>query len=172
MKNITIALVIAILATAFIGTIITSAYTYSLSVELAEVKRSAYNEAVSLSTRFRNLKKELNAEINDRLEAVETAADTLPSESSAPETAPETEMETLPILMEPETTPAATTPSFSLYVIAEHEGIIGIFDAAGELMQTVNVLVMTLPEADREALAMGMAVYSWEEAVELAECFE
>ena len=65
----------------------------------------------------------------------------------------------LPVHQPPETQapsePETAIPP-SLYLIAEHKGIIGLFDASGELLRSVNVFVMTLPEAEREALAVGI----------------
>lgn len=81
---------------------------------------------------------------------------------TAPDATPETEGvadETLPSYESPE----------PMYTVKAHEGIIGIFDADGALCRSVNVFVMTLPEADREALAAGIVAYSEEEMRMIAE---
>ena len=79
-------------------------------------------------------------------------------------TAPETEG------VADETIPSYESPE-PLYTVRAHEGIIGIFDADGTLCRSVNVFVMTLPEADREALAAGIPAYSEEEMRRIAERF-
>ena len=90
-----------------------------------------------------------------------------PTESPA-SPSPDTEAVTLPVPQAPETRPPEAESAIpSLYLIAECNGIIGLFDASGELIQTVNVFVMTLPETDREALAVGIPASSWQEACEM-----
>jgi hypothetical protein len=56
--------------------------------------------------------------------------------------------------------------------VAAHDGIIGLFDASGALLKTVNVYLMTLPEADRAALTVGIPARDWEEALELLGQYE
>ncbi len=121
--------------------------------------------------------------------APETAVETEPETETETEreTERETESETLPIPETPETTPEAPPPTVetelnggdgevffptALYIIGEHKGRIGVFDATGTLLRTVNVFVMTLPRADREALAVGIAVYSPEEVEEVVGRYE
>jgi hypothetical protein len=96
----------------------------------------------------------------------EGSADT----SSEDTTVPSTEAVTLPTHQSPEIqAPSDAEPETvpTLYLVAERDGIIGLFDASGELIQTVNVFVMTLPETDREALAVGIPASSWQEACEM-----
>ena len=66
----------------------------------------------------------------------------------------------------PETAPAAP------YLVAAHNGIIGLFDASGALLRTANVYLMTLPEADRATLTVGIPAGDWEEALELLGRYE
>ena len=80
----------------------------------------------------------------------------------SPDTAPETEG------VADETIPSYESPE-PMYTVRVHEGIIGIFDTDGALCRSVNVFVMTLPEADREALAAGIVAYSEEEMRMIAE---
>ncbi len=99
----------------------------------------------------------------------------------------ESETVTLPTHDSPETEPSipddetignvTNTPNVSeqpeeLYLISTHNGRIGIFAADGQLMKTVNVFVLTLPQADRNALEVGIAAYSWEDALQVAERYE
>lgn len=50
-----------------------------------------------------------------------------------------------------------------VYVIRAYNGIIGVFDADGLLIKTVNTAMSTLPVSDREALEEGITVGSFEE---------
>ena len=130
---------------------------------------------VYLRTRIRELESELTSLLLDRTEpeteAVESEADTAESP------APETEAVTVPTHQSPETQPSEeTSPSPELsataYTLTEHNGLIGIFDASGALVRTLNVFVMTLPEAEREALRVGIPAYSYEEMLRLAQQYE
>jgi hypothetical protein len=80
---------------------------------------------------------------------------------------PESEEVTVPTHNSPET--AAPT---ALYTLAAYNGMIGVFDQGGELVRVINVFVMTLPQAEQEALAMGIPAYSEEEMRQIAERFE
>jgi hypothetical protein len=80
---------------------------------------------------------------------------------------PESEEVTVPTHNSPET--AAPT---ALYTLAAYNGMIGVFDRGGELVRVINVFVMTLPEAEQEALALGIPAYSEEEMRQIAERFE
>ena len=186
MKKWTHWLLIASAAVLVCGVISTSLYTHELSEQLSEAKRTSRSEITRLSVRIRELESELSSGVLDCLDELfqptgGTSDAETPSEpetegneasdTSAPNETdePTTEAVTLPRHQSPETQPPttdATAPS-ALYLLAEHEGVIGIFDAAGELIKTVNVFVMTLPEADREALSVGIPAYSWQEMCEL-----
>ena len=167
-------------------------YTYSVSEELATLRREDRSDTVYLRCRIRELESKLTAGLQEILPAEPVgggAADTVapPAETeeeresetvtdTAVETAaPDTEAVTLPVHQSPETQapsePETVIPP-SLYLIAEHKGIIGLFDASGELLRSVNVFVMTLPEAEREALAVGIPARSWSEAVEMLDRYE
>jgi hypothetical protein len=80
---------------------------------------------------------------------------------------PESEEVTVPTHNSPET--AAPT---ALYTLTAYNGMIGVFDRGGELVRVINVFVMTLPEAEQEALALGIPAYSEEEMRQIAERFE
>lgn len=66
--------------------------------------------------------------------------------------------------------PAETLPA--LYLVTEDGGTVAVLDAAGAICRRVNVFVMTLPEADRMALAAGIPVFSEEELLELLQKYE
>ena len=166
-------------------------YTYSVSEELAMLRREDRSDTVYLRCRIRELESKLTAGLQEILPAEpvggvgeETTAPAETEEERESETvtdtavetaAPDTEAVTLPVHQSPETQapsePETAIPP-SLYLIAEHKGIIGLFDASGELLRSVNVFVMTLPEAEREALAVGIPAQSWSEAVEMLDRYE
>jgi hypothetical protein len=166
-------------------------YTYSVSEELAMLRREDRSDTVYLRCRIRELESKLSAGLQEILPAEpvggvgeETTAPVETEEERESETvtdtavetaAPDTEAVTLPVHQSPETQapsePETAIPP-SLYLIAEHKGIIGLFDASGELLRSVNVFVMTLPEAEREALAVGIPARSWSEAVEMLDRYE
>ncbi len=62
-----------------------------------------------------------------------------------------------------ETTALPIEPNDSSYTVCAYEGVIGVFDGDGALIETVNVALMTLPEADRAALEVGIEAASMDE---------
>jgi hypothetical protein len=118
------------------------------------------------------------AETNGEEDVGEDTSDTRPEENTdggtdedtvgEPDTQlPESEEVTVPTHNSPET--AAPT---ALYTLTAYNGMIGVFDQGGELVRVINVFVMTLPQAEQEALAMGIPAYSEEEMRQIAERFE
>jgi hypothetical protein len=171
-------------------------YTYSVSEELTTLRRESRSDTVYLRCRIRDLESELAAErAKEQTPPAEAVggnpAETQRGEATAPaeteegvtsptETRPAskpdsaTEEVTLPVHQSPETQAPdeeTTDAPVSLYLIAEHNGIIGLFDTSGALLRSVNVFVMTLPKSDREALAVGIPASSWEEALTLLDRF-
>ena len=51
--------------------------------------------------------------------------------------------------------------------VREHEGVIGVFSADGELEYTVEVYIKTLPEKDRQLLKNGIYAADKEELLEI-----
>ena len=93
------------------------------------------------------------------------------TQSTAPEsTAPETESESQSI-KQPEAAPESTAPAV-LFTAREVNGRICIFDASGALVRTLSVPVATLPRADREQLAVGIALASQAELDALVADYE
>ncbi len=91
------------------------------------------------------------------------------------ETSAETDSMEFPTHNRPETEAPSTeeiAPAPILYTVAAHEGRIGVFDATGRLIRTVNVFLFSLPEADREALTVGIPAYSREEMVDIVSRYE
>lgn len=189
MRNLTKGLLIAAAVVATGWLLLSTLYTQSVSEELTRLRRESRSDVVYLRNRIKELESELTAGLLDRLtppsEAVDGEAepDTAPvidADPAGKETTPaepSTEAVTVPTHKTPETqTPTVEAPetdsSAALYLLSEHNGVIGVFDASGELLRTVNVFVMTLPEADREALAVGIPAFSWQELCELVERYE
>ena len=67
---------------------------------------------------------------------------------------------------------APLLPGNALYTLRTCGGKIGIYDAAsGLLLDFVDVLVETLPEQDRMALARGITLYSFSDLASIIEDF-
>ena len=97
---------------------------------------------------------------------VDTEAVTEPEIETAADQPIETvEQETSDEAMETET----VIDPITIYTVKVHDGIIGVFDGSGVLIETVNVAVITLPEADRTALYEGITVYGMEEVLKILE---
>ena len=179
MKKLTVGLLVfaAILS---VGALILSyTYTHSVSEELTLLRRESRNDLVYLRSRVKDLESELQLLRDETKEptfdAEEPVTETEPlPETDIPTEPPVTEAVTIPSQHAPETQPPApesdTTPV--RYLITEHNGIIGVFDEDGTLVHTVNVFVMTLPAADREALAAGIPAHSAEELEEIIKRYE
>ena len=178
--------------TTWIG--LSTLYTYSVSEELSLLRREGRSDTVYLRCRIRDLESELSAglttqepapdESADQEAAAEASSDrevstSMTTDCEIPTQSPDgqeavTEGVTFPTHSSPETAPVGgespSEPSLvSPYLVASHEGIIGLFDASGALLRTANVYIMTLPESDREALTVGIPAGDWAEALEILE---
>lgn len=58
-----------------------------------------------------------------------------------------------------------------IYTVREYNGHIGIFDEDGILVKEVDIMVSSLPDADRQDLSVGIRVYSSDELEKLLEEF-
>ena len=85
---------------------------------------------------------------------------TSPQESAAPITVPD---------QAPSTNAVASAEI--VYLLREHEQRIGIFDADGQLIGTVDLPIITLPRSEQDKLALGIEVFSREEFERLIESF-
>ncbi len=65
----------------------------------------------------------------------------------------------------------AVAPTDESYVLREHENIIGIFDANGKLLGTIDLPTVTLPLSERQRLADGIKVGSRTELERLIESY-
>ena len=161
------------------GVILSAVYTGSVSDEVAQLRRENRSDLVYLRTRVRELESRLASGLSEEMVP---PAEAVGGEASEETDAPETEAVTVPTHKAPETQPSdhasddvgmnGEETAAAQYMLTEHNSVIGVFDASGELIRTVNVFVMTLPEAEREALAVGIPAYSYEEMCELAERYE
>ena len=57
------------------------------------------------------------------------------------------------------------------HTVQEYNGIIGIFDRNGILIREIDIEVSSLPESDKEDLAVGIRVYSSDELDRLIDQF-
>ena len=137
-------------------------YAKQQSDTMAELRRKSTAEVIRLRYRMEVLEDELLAKLDEWKETV------LPvGNDGYGEDVPMTEELTVPEAKTPETMPPARR-----YTVSVYDGIIGIYDSDGRAVRTVDVFVATLPEADREALTAGIAVYSDEELQALIERYE
>ena len=188
MKKLMKILMISAAVVALGGLILSTAYTHTVEDEVTRLRRESRSDIVYLRTRVRELESELTASLMERLDPPAEAVDGDVSDETLHETladtatettadVPDTEAVTVPTHKAPETEePSAALPETELpaamYLLTEHNNVIGVFDAAGELVRTANVFVMTLPETEREALAVGIPAYSYEEMCEILEQYE
>ena len=175
MKKLTMGLLITAAVIVLGWLCLSTAYTHTVSEEVTRIRRESRSDVVYLRTRIRELESELTSLLLNRTEPDTEAGD---SEADTTESvAPETEEVTVPTHQSPETQPSVETHptpdvSTAAYMLTEHNGVIGRFDASGELVRVLNVFVMTLPETEREALRVGIPAYSYEEMLRLAQQYE
>ena len=192
MRQFTKGLLIALTSLALLTSCFTVLYTRELSEELTALRREGRSDNVYLRCRVRDLEAELknylqeavgggegtfptggtaDPSFKDEDEAVTDTSAVDREENTSAE--PVTEAVTLPVHQSPETQPPeeSVTPT-ALYLLCEHEGILGVFDGTGELLRTVNVMVLTLPKADRDALRVGIPFFSEAELENALEKYE
>ena len=193
MKQVTKILLFGLLAMSLLWSALSTLYAQELSEELTSLRRENRSDNVYLRNRVKDLESEIKDYLRLSLQAVggnglndgnihdeETSPETKPitTDASSAETEgtsdPSTEEVTVPVQNSPETQPPEDVPAVeaspaALYVVTEHNGIIGVFDSTGELVRTVNVLTFALSQADREALQLGIPAYSEQELIEILE---
>ena len=180
-SNLAKGILISIASVMLVWLISSTLYTYTVSEEVTRLRRESRSDIVYLRNRVRDLEAALNPDAPAGITSPDASTDaTVSQETSAPsrDTATnETEAVTVPTHQSPETQMPTvespeSLPAAAVYLFTEHNGVIGVFDAKGELIRTINVFVMTLPDAEREALEVGIPVFSYQEMCELAEQFE
>lgn len=180
-SNLAKGILISIASVMLVWLISSTLYTYTVSEEVTRLRRESRSDIVYLRNRVRDLEVALNPDAPAGITSPDASTDaTVSQETSAPsrDTATnETEAVTVPTHQSPETQMPTvegpeSLPAAAAYLFTEHNGVIGVFDAKGELIRTINVFVMTLPDAEREALEVGIPVFSYQEMCELAEQFE
>ncbi len=172
----------------------TALYTHTVSEELGLLRQESHSDNIHVRCRLRELESVLTMALASQTLSPAEPVDGVPTESDAedapaetttadetatepvtepasdtlplPDTVePETEMVTLPTLEALDVRPGAEDDAPEVvYLIGVHEGRVALFDAAGEVLETVNVFVMTLPAADRAALEVGISQSSLAEA--------
>ena len=193
MKQVTKILLFGLLAMSLLWSALSTLYAQELSEELTSLRRENRSDNVYLRNRVKDLESEIKDYLRLSLQAVggnglndwpsrdeETTQETDPSTTDADRvetegaSEPTTEEVTVPVQNSPETQPPEDVPPVeaspaALYVVTEHNGIIGVFDPTGKLVRTVNVLTFALSQADREALQLGIPAYSEQELIEILE---
>ena len=191
MRKITKWLLISIASLSLGWSSLASIYTFSVADDLTTLRKENRSDVSHLRNRIRELEAELSAYLLDHVEqptiptggepesspSTETTMPEDTTESMRPEDTTDvaTEEVTIPTHQSPETEAsnkieADTIPT--LYLVAERNGIIGLFDSTGNLMQATNVFVMTLPEADRKILSVGIPANTLDEALSILEQYE
>ena len=160
-------------AVAVLGSIFSAIYAAQLSAYVEQMKRSSRADMVYLRGYIRQLENELTDAIAGLAEetAPPAESDAVVETEAESETAPETDTGDLPALGQPEgyeteaeteTETEAETEAPILYTLAIYNGRIGVFDATGRVLCTLNVFVPSLPATDYEALLAGVPIYSQE----------
>ena len=188
MRKLLKGIVVATAVSALVGVLLSVGYTQTVSEEVTKLRRESRSDVVYLRTRIRELESELTASLLDRLDPPDVPVDGVIDEETEStefetETIEETDGEsgneevTVPTHNAPETQETGeeiteTDAPAAMYLLTVYQGVIGVFDASGELVRTINCFVMTLPEAEQEALAVGIPAYSDEELNALAAHYE
>ena len=183
------------------GVCVSAAYAQMVQDEVTQLRRESRSDIVYLRTRVRELELALEAGLSERAEEEDLPVDGVIEEETTESTA-ETEAEsergdgedgaeagaaaedesdeeavTVPTHHAPETQApieeeAGSVSPTALYMLTVYNGMIGVFDASGELVRTINVFVMTLPDEEQAALAVGIPAYSEGELLPLIERYE
>ena len=180
MKKLLRGLLITAVIIALGGVAMSWMYTQDVSEELTRLRRESRSDIVYLRTRVREFESELTASLLNQLDPPYEAVDgeEAPSaEQDPPHTEPWTEEVTVPTHQAPETqAPTVGLPDSeaneATYFLSEYQGMIGVFDNSGNLLRTINVFVMTLPETERASLEIGIPIFSTEELDSLLEQYE
>lgn len=64
---------------------------------------------------------------------------------------------------------AVSSTRTPLWTVKEYKGKIGVYSSDGELTETLDVSLSSLPASDREYLIEGIAVYSVQELLSIIE---
>ncbi len=170
MKNHMKVILISVITLALLWTLMLTVYTGSIAEELKMLRREKLSDNLYLRCRIRELESNLtSALLKDPETGDKPVGGNPPTDSETDTGDSPTEEITLPTHDSPETVPPEDPgdSTTAQYILAEYEGILGVFDTTGKLLRTVNVYVMTLPLADREALSVGIPAYSEAEMEEL-----
>lgn len=169
MRKLVKILIVGALVVSLGGSAVAASAVVAVNNALEELRTRSLNDNLSLRSRINQLESvvaEKLPELADR--AMEVIA---PADGS-----PEDEDEV--VGMDEVTSPAMhaaadadDAPAEAGYLIREYNGIIGVFDADGLLLRTVNVAVSTLPACDREALDEGITAATFEEMNSIVDMY-
>ena len=149
----------------------------------AELRQHNISEMLSLKSRIRKLESGLSAiadALPDEKEAQGDASQVDASQVDASQV--NAEPDDTEVMLPEETVAEAVVTHAEAhaaepaaergYIISVYRGIIGVFDADGRLLRTVNVSVATLPASDREALLDGIPASTQEQMLEIVGQYE
>lgn len=164
MKKVTKYVLIGMLVCSFCAAALSTAFACSVHQALTDYKQKNICDVLILRARIQHLEDKLQHSLDA---VVDKTIDILsPRVETEPESSP---YDTAEVTYAPGH--AAEAPT-DVYVISTYRGIIGIFDADGQLLRTVNVSVDTLPEVDRQALSQGLRVDGWPEMLKMIEKYQ
>lgn len=173
MKKLAKIALIAALVMSVGGSALASTFAALTRSAQAELRQHNISEMLSLKSRIRKLESGLSA-----------IADALPDEKEAQGDASQVnaEPDDTEVMLPEETVAEAVVTHAEAhaaepvaergYIISVYRGIIGVFDADGRLLRTVNVSVATLPASDRDALLDGIPASTQEQMLEIVGQYE
>ena len=194
MRNFKTVCLVIIASVAVIGSILSAVYASQLSAYVEQLERSARADMVYLRGYIRRLEGELTDAIANLSEDTKSEAEATPdiesdaileteqsdlptdghpedeSEIIESESESDSELETETEAMvetESETEAETEAEKAILYTLTIYNGRIGVFDATGRILCTLNVFVPSLPASDYAALLAGVPIYSQEQMWEI-----
>lgn len=174
MRRWTKGIVCVALLAALGGTILTAQTAYGLRDTLSAHKRDSLHDTLRLRSRVTQLEQVVGEWSSQLLEKDSQPGDVAADASvgTAPaETEPSSVGEVTHPGAQAAELPEETGPIEAAYRIAAYGDIIGVFDADGQLLNTINVRLDTLPEVDRAALAEGIQAADRQEMMDIVRAY-
>ena len=179
MKKLAKIALIAALVMSVGGSALASTFAALTRSAQAELRQHNISEMLSLKSRIRKLESGLSAiadALPDEKEAQGDASQVDASQVDASQV--NAEPDDTDVMLPEETVAEAVVTHAEAhaaergYIISVYRGIIGVFDADGRLLRTVNVSVATLPASDRDALLDGIPASTQEQMLEIVGQYE
>lgn len=175
MRRLTKGIVCVALLAALGGTALTAQTAYSLRDTLSAHKRDSLHDTLRLRSRVTQLEQVVGEWSSQLLEkdsqpgdvAVDAPVGTAPAETESSSVGEVTHPGAQAAELPEETGPVEA----AAYRIAAYGDIIGVFDADGQLLHTINVRLDTLPEVDRTALAEGIQAADRQEMMDIVRAY-